>query len=202
VRRRPWLIGCGAAVLFAVVLCVLGVFYVRARFALYVARSGGMAPTIRTGDRFIADRYAYRNASPRRGDIVVFAPPIRSDAPYYKRIVAVPGDRYAIHDGHAVLNGKRVDEPYAPGKADYELAIGRYGISVDGAPLDARNAVIPPHAEWSAPDTVPRGCYVLLGDNRNNSLDSHVWGFLCPGRPVPDDPQIRPAVAGRAIPAR
>lgn len=193
--RRRWIVTGGtiATLLFAAAV------YTVLRYRTFYAPSGSMAPTIVTGQIFVADRFAYRGAAPRRGDVVIFMPPVISPNPFFKRVVAVPGDRLAIHAGRTFVNGKRVDEPYAPQPAPYDLAIRNYGITVDGEPLDTAIAVIPPRAEWTSPDTVPRGCYVVLGDNRSNSADSHLFGFLCPGQPVPSLPKVHPELVGRAI---
>ena len=58
----------------------------------------------------------------------------------------------------------------------YSMQISRDAILVDGAPLDRGGANVPAPSAWKAPDRRPPGCYIVLGDNRNNSEDSHVWG--------------------------
>lgn len=195
--KRGWTIAgvCGVA-LVLVMGTALG--YGLLRFRNYFAPSGAMAPTIPARAVFLVDRFAYHGHTPDRGDVIVFTPPIFPSAPFFKRVVAVPGDRFAIRHGHVTLNGKPVDEPYVKGATDYDLAIEGYGIRVSDQKLDPAMAAIPPRSEWSAPDKVPRGCYVVLGDNRNNSEDSHIWGFLCPGRPAALTSEV-PALVGRAV---
>ena len=81
-------------------------------------------------------------------------------------------------DGDIVVrNGLPQYEPYEAGRPAYDMEIERYGIYVDGVPLDPQQANVPPRARWQAPDRIPEGCYVVLGDNRNDSEDSHVFGF-------------------------
>jgi signal peptidase I len=87
---------------------------------------------------------------PARGDIIVFRFPAQPEKDFIKRIIAVPGDTVEIRAGKVYLNGRPTEEPYIR----------------DGATYDA-----PPRA-------VPAGQYFVLGDNRPNSSDSHVWGFV------------------------
>ncbi|GAC1459367.1 MAG: signal peptidase I [Vulcanimicrobiaceae bacterium] len=143
--------------------------------------SGSMEPTLQVHDVLFANEIQYRFQDPQDGQIAVFAPPPQlGTTDFIKRVMAVPGDRLRIHNGVVFRNGARVDEPYlTPAQTPrYELELKDYSIYVDGVPLDDGRAVIPPKSQWQAPDRVPNGFYLMLGDNRNNSDDSHLWGFL------------------------
>ncbi|MDB5072458.1 MAG: lepB [Candidatus Eremiobacteraeota bacterium] len=193
--KRGWPVAVVCAVAL-VIGTALG--YGLLRFRHYSVPSGAMEPTIPARAVLFVDRFAYHGHTPDRGDVILFMPPILANGAFIKRVVAVPGDRFAIRHGHMTLNGKPVDEPYVKEATDYEFVIESHGIRVNGMKLDPAVAAIPPRSEWSAPDTVPRGCYVALGDNRNNSEDSHIWGFLCPGRASAYTSQP-PALVGRAV---
>ncbi len=93
-------------------------------------------------------RYLFR--SPRRGDVVVFRFPNNPDRDFIKRIIGEPGDTVEVKGGYVYIDGAPLDEPYISNKPTYT-----YG-----------------------PTEVPPNHYFVLGDNRNNSYDSHVWGFL------------------------
>ena len=194
---KPWKIALGAVAIVAIAMLSCGV-YLAVRFKTYFAPSESMAPTIRRGQMFAVDRFAYRGEQPRRGDVVLFTPPLPFPGPIFKRVVAVPGDRFALRGGRTFLNGKPINEPYALHPAPYDLAVRDYGLWVDGVRLDP-DATAPPRARWTAPDTVPQGCYIMLGDNRPNSMDSHAFGFFCPGEPVPSVPDMHQELIGRAL---
>ncbi len=111
--------------------------------------SPSMQPTLVEGDRVLVNRFVYRFGEPHRRDIVVFHPPVDESQDYIKRVVAVAGDRVAVKDGKLYINGKAQDEPYLK---------------------DA-------HINGTYPErTVPPGRIFVMGDNRNNSGDSRVFG--------------------------
>jgi signal peptidase I len=137
-----------------------------------------MVPTLQVRDVLLVDEIAYRLHRPREGEIAVFTPPVESGGnDFVKRVIGTPGDSITISNGVVYRNGAALREPYENQPPSYDLAIKQYGIYVDGRPLDPRVANIPRRALWQAPNRVPRGFYFVLGDNRNYSDDSHVWGF-------------------------
>ncbi|HTX58645.1 MAG TPA: signal peptidase I [Verrucomicrobiae bacterium] len=147
----------------------------------YYIPSGSMLPTLQLHDVLLVDKFEYRFHQPKRGDIVVFPPPIPTPDDFIKRVVGLPGDALSITAGTVFVNGRALYEPYTADKPVYELAIRNYGIYVSyGAGwqrLDPASANIPPRSQWTAPDRIPPHCYFMMGDNRNDSEDSHVWGF-------------------------
>ncbi|GGJ06794.1 hypothetical protein GCM10010885_14890 [Alicyclobacillus cellulosilyticus] len=109
--------------------------------------SGSMYPTIPYPSRILVDHLATELAAPYRGEVVLFHWPDDPSQIFVKRIIGMPGDVVSIHDGHVYINGKRLAEPYLHTTTD-----GTYG-----------------------PYKVPPGHYFMLGDNRNDSLDSRFW---------------------------
>jgi len=110
--------------------------------------SSSMEPTLRLGERFLVDPAYYRGHQPMRGDVAVY---VLASAPrtiYLKRIVAVAGDRIAVKNGVAVVNGQPAGEPYIH-VANATSAYNNMGEVI-----------------------VPAGQVFMLGDNRDNSLDS------------------------------
>ncbi|MGR4064627.1 MAG: signal peptidase I [Vulcanimicrobiaceae bacterium] len=168
---REYLYALVAVVLFALFLTT---FVVR---TFYIP-SISMIPTLQVRDVVLADEFTYRLRPPRDGDVAIFTPPVQSQpAEFIKRVIGVPGDTIRISDGMVYRNAVPLREPYENQPPKYDLEVANYGIYVDGRRLDARRADVPPRALWQAPDRVPQGFYFMLGDNRNYSDDSHVWGF-------------------------
>lgn len=161
--------------------------------------SGSMEPTFLVNDRIIVEKVSGWMMRPiERGDILVFYPPpieigkdisfsplnimgrltglpiFPIDTAYIKRVVGLPGDQIKIKKGVGVfINDQLLPEPYVKEAPDYD-------ISVLGD-IGGRNAVgqfIKPYEDSSEPVLVPPGKLFMMGDNRNNSEDSHVWGFV------------------------
>ncbi len=120
--------------------------------ASFYIPSGSMEPTLLEHDRLIADRFSYtfRVRQPERGDVVIFRFPENPRIDYIKRVIGLPGDKVSIYDGEVFVNGKPLAEDYVAEPPYYEM-------------------------EEVA---VPLGMYFVLGDNRNCSRDSHIWGFV------------------------
>ncbi|WP_017297002.1 signal peptidase I [Nodosilinea nodulosa] len=114
--------------------------------------SESMLPTLEINDRLIIDKVSYDFTDPQRGDIVVFHPPesLGQKEAFIKRLMGLPGDVIEVKNGQLFVNGEPQKEPYIAAKPDYQ-----YG-----------------------PVTVPPDSYLVLGDNRNKSFDSHYWGFV------------------------
>jgi signal peptidase I len=163
-----------AIIVAGLVALLLVVFVIR---TFYIS-SISMIPTLQVGDVFLIDQLSYHLHQPQDGEIAVFAPPVpgQSDE-FIKRVIGSPGDTIAISSGIVYRNGKPLAEPYENQPPAYDLEVRNYSIYVDGAALDRAQADIPPRGMWQAPNRVPRGFYFMLGDNRNYSDDSHVWGF-------------------------
>ena len=108
-----------------------------------------MEPNLHDGEYVIIDRVSYVLHPPERGDVIVFVPPT-GDKDYIKRVMGLPGDTVEVRNSQVIVNGKVLDEPYLNAPTNYI-----YG-----------------------PQTIEPGHYFVLGDNRNNSSDSHSWGAI------------------------
>jgi signal peptidase I len=151
----------------------------------YYIPSASMVPTLQIHDVLLVDKFEYRFHAPNRGDIVVFPPPIPTPDDFIKRVIGRPGDRLSVQAGVVFVNGVPLNEPYENDKPAYELEIRNYGIYVSNGAgwekIDPSEGNVPPKSMWTAPDRIPPHCYFMMGDNRNDSEDSHVWGFAQDG---------------------
>ncbi len=145
-------------------------------YSVVTVRSDGMVPAIAVGALAVVDFSAYVHRLPRVGDVVAVA--VRPNRVYLKRLVALPGDRFEV-DGTGVLtNGHRPQGWRNRAFPDYTLAVADDTIEVNGVPLDRSIAEVPLPAAWSDPTRLPYNCYFALGDNLNDSADSHVFGCV------------------------
>jgi signal peptidase I len=203
-------VGAPSAALSSVIKEYLDAFIVAGLVALFLITfvvrtffipSGSMEPTLQIHDVLLVNEFEYRISKPHDGDIVVFPPPVETTNDFIKRLIAGPGETLRIHHGVVYRDGKALVEPYVKEPPAYELEIKNYTIYVDGIPLDPTQVNIPPRARWQAPDRIPAGCYFMMGDNRNNSEDSHIWGFAQTGGTFYSGPEAghRAAFTGHAF---
>ncbi|NPV76337.1 MAG: signal peptidase I [Anaerolineae bacterium] len=108
-----------------------------------------MKPTLQPGQYVLVNKLAYRLGNIQHGDIIVFHYPPNPSEDYIKRVIGLPGDLVQIHNGKIFVNDQELSEKYAASPPVYD-------------------------GEWS----VPEGSLFVLGDNRNQSSDSHAWGFV------------------------
>jgi len=113
---------------------------------------------------------------------VVFEPPVVTTNDFIKRTIGPPGDRIRGARRIVYRNGvARSTSRTSRRSRTMSCRFADYGIWVDGNALDPAVANIPPRSMWSAPDRIPDGFYLMFGDNRNFSEDSHIWGFAQTG---------------------
>ena len=108
-----------------------------------------MEPTLQNGEFVIVNKLAYKLGSPSIGDVIVFHYPKDPTQEYIKRVIGLQGDQIKVTSGQVYVNGKSLDEPYIASPPRY-------------------------NGEWE----VPASGLFVLGDNRNNSSDSHNWGVV------------------------
>jgi len=108
-----------------------------------------MEPTLVPGEVLLVNKLAYKFDEIEHGDIITFHYPVEPDLDYVKRVVGKPGDEVIVHNGSVRVNNQVLHEPYISAAPEYE------GV-------------------WD----VPEDALFVLGDNRNPSADSHVWGFV------------------------
>lgn len=117
--------------------------------ARFVVEGSSMNPNFASGQFIIVNRLSYLVGEPRRGDVVVFVSPDEPGHDFIKRVLGLPGETVAVRDGLVYINEEPLYEPYISAPPTYQ-------------------------GEW----TLGADEYFVLGDNRNNSRDSHAFGPL------------------------
>jgi signal peptidase I len=170
--------------------------------------SGSMIPTLLVGDLILVNKYTYglrlpvlrtkitEGTPPRRGDVVVFRYPPKPSVDYIKRVVGVPGDEVAYLNKRLTINGQPVPTRALPDFFDEDAMryFPQFEETLDGRAhrllndpdrpamvLGASDFRFRDHCRYSVEGVVcrvPEGHYFMMGDNRDNSLDSRYWGFV------------------------
>lgn len=131
------------------VLAVLIFFALNTLTARVKVFNVSMQPTLKQGYLLIVNKVAYKFGEPKRGDIIVFHHKGIENQDYIKRVIGLPGDEIEVSGGVVSVNGTPLTEPYIKEMPRYTLS-----------------------------EKVPEGKLFVLGDNRNQSDDSHNWGFV------------------------
>ena len=203
--KDPWWVEYGSG-FFPVILIVfvLRSFIIEP----FKIPSGSMIPTLLVGDFILVNKYAYGIrlpvinkkvidiGKPQRGDVMVFRYPEDPSLDYIKRVVGLPGDKIAYQNKRLTINGQpvevaKLDDYLHPERLYYSK---QYQETLGGVTYDTLNdadapAFVPdvvrfPYRDLCRYDSagfvckVPEGNYFAMGDNRDNSKDSRVWGFV------------------------
>jgi signal peptidase I len=116
----------------------------------FIVPSESMTPTLQIGDRLLVYKPPFHQYHPKHGDLIVFNSPEKRGQYFVKRIIGLPGDRIETRNHQLLRNNQPQTESYLAEPINYDLA----------------------------PQTIPADRLFVLGDNRNRSYDSHVWGSL------------------------
>ena len=205
ILRQPWWLAWTAGV-FPVIATVFVLRSLL--FEPFKTPSGSMIPTLLVGDLILVNKFTYgvrlpvihtkltEGNAPQRGDVMVFRYPPQPNMDYIKRVVGVPGDEVAYLNKRLSVNGQPVPTTAVPDFFDegamryfkqYEEQLGAQPhrlLNNPEAPAFVQGAsdfAYRDHCRYSVEGVVckvPSGHYFMMGDNRDNSLDSRYWGFV------------------------
>jgi signal peptidase I len=133
-----------------IVMTILIFAAVRLLVQNFRIEGNSMEPNLHNGQYLIIEKVSYRFSEPQRGDIIVFHYPSNPKRDFIKRIIGLPGETLQVQRGQVLINGNPLPESYQPNEGTYNWGPGLIGEEE----------------------------YFVLGDNRNNSSDSHSWGML------------------------
>jgi len=149
IPEKPNLLSVLIDILETLLLSVVLFFLINAVSARIRIDGSSMEPNLHHGEFVIVSKINYRFGEPERGDVVVFDFPRNITQEYIKRVIGLSGEHILIEDGNVYVNEIMLSEPYLIMEPQYE-------------------------GEW----VVPEDTLFVLGDNRNNSSDSHTWGMV------------------------
>jgi len=149
IKRQHWLVSFALVAVAWFVLPIALRFIINTSTARVRHDGYSMGTTLPNQSYILADRLAYGQNDPQRGDIIIFSFPLDPEQDLIKRVIGLPGETIAVKGGTVTVNGTPLEESYI---ADPPLYNGTWDV--------------------------PEGQYFVLGDNRNDSRDSHQWGFL------------------------
>ncbi len=137
-------------VLITVVLAIIIFVAARATVQTFVVIMTSMEPNFHDGQRLVVNKAVYIFGEPERGDVIIFRAPNGRHEDFIKRVIAIPDDTVEIKNQAVYVNGVKLDEPYIKNPPSYTMA----------------------------KEEVPEDRYFVLGDNRDNSNDSHHGWFV------------------------
>lgn len=155
--------------------------------------SGGMEPTLLRGDQILTR--VFPRGTPNRGDIIVFRYPVDPRQTFVKRVIGLPGDHIKIVSQVVYRNGTPLREPYVihslpmPDQYGSDFPAALFALPEQlGSAVELRARDMLNNHLSNGEVVVPPGSYFVLGDNRDNSLDSRYWGFVAErdliGKPI------------------
>lgn len=148
-RKRSKAASFFLEILQTLVLALVFYFLIDSFFPRVRVENISMKPTLQPGELLLVNKLAYRLGQPHHGDVIVFHYPANPAEDYIKRLIGLPGDEIRVEGGLVYINGQAMQEPYIAAPPAY-----------DGSWL------------------IPEDSFFVLGDNRNQSSDSHSWGYV------------------------